>query len=703
MSITSTVARIQYTLSGAGQVLIVPFKFINATDLAVVKTVSSVDTPLVISTNYTVALDGTAPNTGTVTMIGGTSGDIITIYRDADLTQPASFISNDRFPASTNETGLDRGVGYTQQHDLQIERALRVPVTNGVQAPLTLAARTSKYLAFDSNGDAVPLSGTGSVPADASLSLVTATGTTTGRGLAARLADFFNVKDFGVKGDGVTDDSASLQAALTAIQGTTTALFFPNGIYCITVGLTLVNGNFNCIYGTGAATIKWTGAAGAGIMLTLSDCYGVTVSSLKFISATNAIATGIWLKNDGGLSSTVPTSCRLQNLSIDGGSGKIGKCVLVGGTGSLDANNDFHYLDNCVLTNYSIAGLSLESSQIYNVMVVNCRILSNGYGQYGIVTDLGGGAANLGGSFQMIGGAVGNNTVADFKLGTPHPAPIVIENVISESSARLLLTDGPTPAAFFIVLRNVRWAYSVNVAADKKVIWHKTGGTFLIENCNIGEGGQNDGLLYILENNAPTLTGFTILNCYFYSNAADAFGAAGVGGSGPNNICNTFVNNAGTIARYASNFQNAPVFRDGILIGAPGGSIAPVSVTQFQNSPEGSVTASIGSLFLRRDGTPGTCFYTKEVGTGNTGWKAHPAIAPGTLTLTASAGTTTISNTAVTASSMIFITPTSANAAADQGSATGVWISAKVAATSFTLTHPNNANADKTFNYEIVN
>lgn len=38
--------------------------------------------------------------------------------------------------------------------------------------------------------------------------------------------------------------------------------------------------------------------------------------------------------------------------------------------------------------------------------------------------------------------------------------------------------------------------------------------------------------------------------------------------------------------------------------------------------PEGSVTAGVGSLFLRQDGGAGTTLYVKESGTGNTGWVA---------------------------------------------------------------------------------
>ena len=39
-------------------------------------------------------------------------------------------------------------------------------------------------------------------------------------------------------------------------------------------------------------------------------------------------------------------------------------------------------------------------------------------------------------------------------------------------------------------------------------------------------------------------------------------------------------------------------------------------------SPEGAVTAGIGTLYLRTDGSSGTAVYIKEVGTAATGWKA---------------------------------------------------------------------------------
>lgn len=40
------------------------------------------------------------------------------------------------------------------------------------------------------------------------------------------------------------------------------------------------------------------------------------------------------------------------------------------------------------------------------------------------------------------------------------------------------------------------------------------------------------------------------------------------------------------------------------------------------DSPEGAVSAPVGSLYLRSDGGPGSTMYVKESGSGNTGWVA---------------------------------------------------------------------------------
>lgn len=52
------------------------------------------------------------------------------------------------------------------------------------------------------------------------------------------------------------------------------------------------------------------------------------------------------------------------------------------------------------------------------------------------------------------------------------------------------------------------------------------------------------------------------------------------------------------------------------------GIIDATRVISGAGTPEGNVTAGVGTLYLRTDGGAGTTLYVKESGTGNTGWDA---------------------------------------------------------------------------------
>jgi hypothetical protein len=67
------------------------------------------------------------------------------------------------------------------------------------------------------------------------------------------------------------------------------------------------------------------------------------------------------------------------------------------------------------------------------------------------------------------------------------------------------------------------------------------------------------------------------------------------------------------------------------IIGGGGGTARPaeyhtttggVRFMSGSGTPEGAVTAPVGSLYTRTDGGAGTTLYVKESGTGNTGWVA---------------------------------------------------------------------------------
>lgn len=102
---------------------------------------------------------------------------------------------------------------------------------------------------------------------------VTATGGTASRTLANRFADTLNVKDFGATGNGVTDDTAAIQAALNA----STNVYLPPGDYLVTA-LTLTGRMYGA--GPGATILR---KSGEGSMI---KPYGTTGSAITMTPPT---------------------------------------------------------------------------------------------------------------------------------------------------------------------------------------------------------------------------------------------------------------------------------------------------------------------------------------------------------------------------------------------------------------------------------
>ena len=71
----------------------------------------------------------------------------------------------------------------------------------------------------------------------------------------------------------------------------------------------------------------------------------------------------------------------------------------------------------------------------------------------------------------------------------------------------------------------------------------------------------------------------------------------------------------------------------------------------------------------------------------------------GTVTLTASVATTTVTDFRIGADTVVLLSPTTANAAAALGT---TYHSSTTAGTSFVLTHANNAQTDRDFRYTLL-
>lgn len=99
--------------------------------------------------------------------------------------------------------------------------------------------------------------------------------------------------------------------------------------------------------------------------------------------------------------------------------------------------------------------------------------------------------------------------------------------------------------------------------------------------------------------NAPFESRLSTGSIYFGAYDANTFG-----------IHSTAVLGSG---KFAFDISNGTLFINGT---------SSIKILSGSGSPEGSVTAPIGSTYYRTDGTSGTTHYKKTSGTGNTGWTA---------------------------------------------------------------------------------
>ncbi len=139
----------------------------------------------------------------------------------------------------------------------------------------------------------------------------------TGEEFAGPFPSWKNVRtDFGAKGDGVADDAPAISAALDALDGTASVLYFPAGTYLInsTVLNTKRTGTMTIVGEDPATTSIVCGedftslALGAGAMFRLDGTYG-NISRLSFDGKGKA---EVGLLRDGGYG----TDWRITDLHV---------------------------------------------------------------------------------------------------------------------------------------------------------------------------------------------------------------------------------------------------------------------------------------------------------------------------------------------------------------------------------------------------
>jgi Pectate lyase superfamily protein len=156
---------------------------------------------------------------------------------------------------------------------------------------------------------------------------------------------FFNVKSYGAIGDGLTDDTAAIQAAIDAVPSSGGVVFFPAGTYIISQTLTVT---------TSATTLLGVGYDQGSILKiksTADPTYALQIGTVGYIA--NCKVEGLTLqgRNNGSLTG--------GGMSFGSDTGTIRKCFIYqfGGTGL--------YVNGIV-------------GQIYNLYVEDIFLKANG-------------------------------------------------------------------------------------------------------------------------------------------------------------------------------------------------------------------------------------------------------------------------------------------------------------------------------------
>lgn len=170
--------------------------------------------------DYTVDLNGTAPTDGTVIFATApATGYEVVPLLDMPFTQETQFVDGSAWKASPANNVNDRAALRDQILKRETDRALKLSVGDTAALP-GAAARASKFLAFDADGNVLLSSGTG---ADAGLR--TDLGEVTGAALVGLThgnlgdaIDWLTPEMFGAVGDGVTDDQTAFEALAAAVN-----------------------------------------------------------------------------------------------------------------------------------------------------------------------------------------------------------------------------------------------------------------------------------------------------------------------------------------------------------------------------------------------------------------------------------------------------------------------------------------------------
>jgi len=175
-----------------------------------------------------------------------TAGWRITLLRLLDIVQETSLPNQGPYFAETVEKAADRSIAIDQQQQEQLERVLKLGVSAGEDVSRDLPVPVPKgVLRWNLTGTALentPSEEDILAKAEA-LALQDYTGSMRIAGVIAK-DPWVDVRAFGAKGDGVTDDTQAIQEAIKYANEFGGCVLFPNGTFVISDTIIVTNREF---------------------------------------------------------------------------------------------------------------------------------------------------------------------------------------------------------------------------------------------------------------------------------------------------------------------------------------------------------------------------------------------------------------------------------------------------------------------------
>ena len=249
MTVSSSVNKVIYSGNSATVLFPVNYYFLENSHLKVIlRAADGTETVQALTTNYTVTGAGN-PAGGSITMlVAPVTGTTLTIVRNVPATQETDYLANDPFPAESHERALDKLTMLAQENDEFVSRSIQIPQTDSVLTNTIVPKindRASKLLGFNSIGSVVVSTSTISQIEAAVTAITTIASAPSGNSagishiglgagavsttVQAKLRETVSVQDFGAVGDGLTDDTLAIEAAIQYCSTSKKRLYIPGG------------------------------------------------------------------------------------------------------------------------------------------------------------------------------------------------------------------------------------------------------------------------------------------------------------------------------------------------------------------------------------------------------------------------------------------------------------------------------------------